>query len=397
MSARLKRKIALSLLIAMASLFLLELVARIALSGRQTSLGALEVAGGVVRTEWLPTLVEDLGDTNFAVQLYEADPRFFWTLRPGLKASLENLVYGTRGEPIRWHLSTNRDGHRGPVWPERPQESDPLVACFGDSVTFGFRVSNGETYPAQLQKALRQHGLENAQVINHGIPGYSSFQGSRLMESVLGEHSPDVVVISYGANDLEVDLTSDREKGIHGEHLVTRIKLLLSKLALVQWLGPDRQKRSTDNSTEPWPRRVSFAETEENLKNMVRMARNKGARVILLNSVFVVPAYRELLERIAREEGATFVDGPELMRAALADIERGTRFEKDRNRLDDFWDTELEQYRQVYYDPIFYQNLFNDPVWRGLLRYLMVEPVHPGPLGHRILADRLAEMILREP
>jgi hypothetical protein len=50
--------------------------------------------------------------------------------------------------------------------------------------------------------------------------------------------------------------------------------------------------------------------------------------------------------------------------------------------------------RLVYFDEAFYRERLADPVERGLLRYLMVEPIHPNALGNRLIADEVARHIL---
>ena len=63
--------------------------------------------------------------------------------------------------------------------------------------------------------------------------------------------------------------------------------------------------------------------------------------------------------------------------------------------LDHFWDTEVASYRQVYYSAQHYRHMFQNRLWRSLLRYLLIEPVHPSTLGYQIISQTIAEKIMR--
>jgi lysophospholipase L1-like esterase len=71
----------------------------------------------------------------------------------------------------------------------------------GDSVTFGWGVNDWECYPSQLQTFLDRWFPGRFEVINAGIPGYSSFQAYHYYEQVVADLDPDVVIIGYGIND----------------------------------------------------------------------------------------------------------------------------------------------------------------------------------------------------
>ena len=107
----------------------------------------------------------------------------------GTRLEVENQVYQTRTRPRTWRIEINAEGQRGAP-PPGVEKASPLVIALGDSCTFGFRVSEGETYPAQLQSELREHGMPRAAVLNYGVPGYTSFQGRRLLTDVLSRSRP---------------------------------------------------------------------------------------------------------------------------------------------------------------------------------------------------------------
>jgi acyl-CoA thioesterase-1 len=76
------------------------------------------------------------------------------------------------------------------------------ILAFGDSLFAGYRVGQRQSYPAQLQAALRARGI-NARVTNSGVSGDTTASGLQRFEFVLdGGPRPDLVIVELGGNDL---------------------------------------------------------------------------------------------------------------------------------------------------------------------------------------------------
>jgi hypothetical protein len=108
------------------------------------------------------------------------------------------LVYGlTPGYPTQ-----NTRGFRGPdIAVVKPPGVFRIVAL-GGSTTYGDHIARWEdAYPAQLEKILRQrhHAVE---VINAGVPGYSSWEMLISFEFHLLDLQPDLLLVYEGINDL---------------------------------------------------------------------------------------------------------------------------------------------------------------------------------------------------
>lgn len=73
--------------------------------------------------------------------------------------------------------------------------SDTKVVAFGDSVTFGYGVSPGESYPVILSE------LSYWNVINAGVNGDRTDQAKYRIDGVMSEHAPKLVIIELGGND----------------------------------------------------------------------------------------------------------------------------------------------------------------------------------------------------
>ncbi len=108
-----------------------------------------------------------------------------------------------------------------------PLPGDGVILAFGDSVTHGTGAGPGESYPEVLA------GLTGRRVVNAGIPGETTAEGVARLPGVLERERPALMILCHGGNDLL-------------RHL-------------------DRR------------------EAADNLRTMVRMARDRGVSVVLVS------------------------------------------------------------------------------------------------------------------
>ena len=73
------------------------------------------------------------------------------------------------------------------------------IVCIGGSTTYGHGLSSEETWPAALERALRQKGLA-AEVINAGVPGYGSHQNLVRYRRDIAALGADLVLVYEGWN-----------------------------------------------------------------------------------------------------------------------------------------------------------------------------------------------------
>lgn len=73
------------------------------------------------------------------------------------------------------------------------------ILAFGDSLVHGYGLRQNNTFPAQLERALRDSGIQ-AEVINSGNSGDTTESGRARLDWVLHE-GPDAVIVVLGAND----------------------------------------------------------------------------------------------------------------------------------------------------------------------------------------------------
>lgn len=122
------------------------------------------------------------------VEIYEPHPVLFWRLKPN-----QNCFTKIDRKPVR----VNSLGTRGPEFtPARPANTLRILSL-GDSRTFGWGLSEAETYSGLLEKLLQQHLGSNkrVEVINAGVNAWSYAQMHAYLRDFGLAFQPEVVVV----------------------------------------------------------------------------------------------------------------------------------------------------------------------------------------------------------
>jgi lysophospholipase L1-like esterase len=323
----------------------------------------------------------------------EFDPRVFWKFKP-------NQVLDAKGvylKPVR----INNHGFRGPDLSIEKRAGSFRIACLGDSTTFGWSVGDDETYPAQLQAALKKnHPACDIEVINLGVTGYTSFQGKELFLGLAQNLKPDLVIASFGMNDRYPALLSDAEHFSAGTWQPSKIDLMLRHLQVYKLLKAGvvyAERRSQGLSLDPksyipkLKRKVSETDYQSNLKAISDQCGKIGCELYILNDDFpslpADPAF-EVLKQAAQKSGAAVPSGWQEWDMLKVNRE-----------LSEFAGIPLLDLRGLFsdYTPQVFSKNPEDPLKKEPWRMLMVDQGHPNKWGHQLTADRLAEMIEASP
>jgi acyl-CoA thioesterase I len=120
--------------------------------------------------------------------------------------------------------------------------ADPhVLVCYGDSITAGYGLAEGQAYSDFLQRDLDAQGY-HYQVLNRGTPGATSKDAVVGLPTILLLH-PSVVIVEFGGNDGLRGLPLDQTRrnldqvltSLEGAH----IRTLLAGITLPPNYGPD--------------------------------------------------------------------------------------------------------------------------------------------------------------
>jgi lysophospholipase L1-like esterase len=109
-----------------------------------------------------------------------------------------------------------------------PLPADAVILAFGDSLTFGTGAAEEESYPAQLEQLIGRR------VVRAGVPGEVTAHALARLPAELDAHSPRLLLLCIGGND--------------------------------------------------FLRRTGTAQAEQNVRAMVKLARNRGIGVLLIGT-----------------------------------------------------------------------------------------------------------------
>ena len=117
----------------------------------------------------------------------------------------------------------------------------PVIVAFGDSLTAGLGLPEKDSFPAQLQRALKARGQE-VKVVNAGVSGDTAAAGLARLDWAMPDDA-SAVIVELGANDALQGLDPAATKATL-EKIITELKarglpILLAGMEAPRNLGKD--------------------------------------------------------------------------------------------------------------------------------------------------------------
>ena len=159
------------------------------------TLGGVELAARLLlKDRWhTPTLQAVLSGTNIR-SLIELDPNpeLVYRLRP--EREIDFRGSRVRTDPLGKRVRGDEAPHG---------ENTFVVALFGDSTSFGWRVDYEDSYPDLVRAGLERHLQRPVALHNWSVPGYNASQELALFEHTFDTLRPDLVLVHHDHNDTQ--------------------------------------------------------------------------------------------------------------------------------------------------------------------------------------------------
>ena len=116
-----------------------------------------------------------------------------------------------------------------------------VLVCYGDSITAGYGLAEGQSFPDALQRQMDAQGYRY-KVINQGTSGATTKDAVAGLQAIL-RLRPEVAIVEFGGNDGLRGLPLEQTRRNLDEVLTTlegaHIKILLAGITLPPNYGPD--------------------------------------------------------------------------------------------------------------------------------------------------------------
>ena len=335
-----------------------------------------------------------------------------WVLPPPVRGQIHdceryitNVLHGQRPRSADGELPTSPQGFRDTALVTPKPEGQIRILLLGDSSVYGAEICRLDTLAEQLEAGLNEQfpaglpgGHRKVEVINAGVPGYSTYQSLEVLKRALKYELDGIIVYNMisdwtgprGAGDdtwfrywAPVLRVAGHSAAVRwASHLVTPVvKGAQEKAVATGYEEKDSNRvklpNYTDNlhemvsiarSTDAWiafvvppvTRDIESSDPDKSLVEDYVIATESQAEALQtrLDEIRVPirePAdYRATMALIAWENGSVIIDGPALLREAAANGGKRATGEVDS---------------------------------------LMLDSCHPTPLGNRILARALLPRI----
>jgi len=293
--------------------------------------------------------------------VYQPDSHLFWRLRPN-----QSAVTKLGRRPIR----INGKGTRGKDFELQKPTGVIRILSLGDSKTFGWGLEESETYSSLLEEILQKTAGDNrrVEVINAGVNGWSYAQMFLYLRDIGLQYNPDIVIVADANKWTQFSEDSSEE---YRKAMMRKVwlKNLLRRSALYDYVVEKKLQvayykyRTRFMPVEPTEDAAGEGQQKpidlfkEQISNMLSLIKQRDARGLLI----YIPRKRDLRS-------------PENHRTDILQVKK---------ELSDVFRVPLVDMTGIFAD-----------AQRDL--YFSGDGIHPTTEGNRLIAEALADKIVRE-
>jgi lysophospholipase L1-like esterase len=123
------------------------------------------------------------------LEIYQPDPLLYWKLKPN-----QDCYTKVGRKPVH----VNSQGTRGPEFMVGKAPNTIRILSLGDSKTFGWGLTEAESYSGLTERMLQQHvgSGKKVEVINAGVNAWSYAQMHAYLREIGLKYQPDVVILA---------------------------------------------------------------------------------------------------------------------------------------------------------------------------------------------------------
>jgi lysophospholipase L1-like esterase len=168
------------------------------------------------------------------------------------------------------------------------------IVLFGDSITTGYGVDDGESYAGLVTKIMGADIYGNISTVNAGMNGDDSAEALKRIERDVLAHKPDIVVIQFGLNDSQNNLVDIGAFRSNISFMVSRLPVGCTPVLMTS-------NTFLDVGDADWKKRNDSLDAYMNV--LREISREKS-----LPLVDVHDAWEDMLRRDSRHIEALYID-----------------------------------------------------------------------------------------
>jgi acyl-CoA thioesterase-1 len=186
------------------------------------------------------------------------------------------------------------------------------IVALGDSLTAGYQLPAGDTFPARLEQALNAKGIA-VEIVNAGVSGDTSTGGLARLDWSVPEGT-DAVILELGANDMlrgvEPNVTREALDAIIRKLKERRIEVLLAGMLAPPNLGdayarafnPIYPQLAKEHGVLFYPFFLDGVAANSSLNLRDGMHPNAGGVAAIVDGI--MPKVEELIARVRAKGGS---------------------------------------------------------------------------------------------